>query len=384
MHRRLFAVMAVFFLLNSTVWGGDAKTVFTQKDFAQLILSNFSWSAGLPAEPTDRDYLQILAGKRTFRFEAENIYNEKTDRVTVREFNIFGPFTGKGWILGVSDTTSAAFSVLLPLEGEYTMKAVVKGDGFVWNLNNTDYRIDSNSGNFREMEVKNIPLKAGIFVINVTIPPEGAIDSFALTAADLAPIQPLIGWRFKEELTAGRMAEIYLAMASLNSQLPESKDNSPTSLSVADVAQIPPAAAKTVAPYLGKFTSREWVRADYRGATLQIPAVVADTGFYTITANIMGERIRGSINQNSFEVKAKPYLDKVSMGLYRLESGDNMITIDLPPMGGIDTLEFRKKSTSPDELLKLAGIKGPAERPITADEAGAFLKSVQAVCSTRK
>lgn len=381
---RYFAIIAVLFLFSATAWGGDTKTEFTQKDFAQLILSHFSWSAGLPAEPTDRDYLLILGGKRTFRFEAENAYNEKTDLVTMREFNIFGPFTGKGWIFGVSDTTSATFTVLLPIEGEYTLKSVIKGNGFVWKIDNKDYRVDSNSGNFREVEVNKITLKAGIQTINVSIPPDGAIDSFSFTAADLAPIQPLIGWRFKEQLTAGRMAEIFLAMASLYSKLPDSQDNSVKSVPVFEVAQIPATAARTSVAYLGRFTSREWIRADYRGAGIQIPVKIVDTGFYTVTGNVMGEKIKGSINQNPFEVKGKPYLDRIDLGLYRLESGDNMITIELPPMGGVDSLEFRKKSASPDDLLKLAGIKGPAERPIPADEAGAFLKSIQAAYSARK
>lgn len=384
MFRRIMMFISGFFILNSVAWGVDVKPEFTQKDFAQLILNHFSWSAGLPAEPSDRDYLQILSGKRTFRYEAEIAYNVTTDRVTVREFEIFGPFTGKGWVLGVSDTSSANFSVLLPIEGEYTVRTVTKGNGFVWNIDKKDYRVDSNSGNFRDVTVGKIGLKAGVLSINVTIPPEGAIDSFSLTASDLAPIQPLLGWRFKEPLNAGRMAEIAISMASLYPQLPESTDNSIKTVSVAEVAQIPATAAKTGIEYLGKFTSPEWVRADYRGATLQIPIKVADTGFYNITANVMGAVIKGSVNQNAFEVKGKPHLDRVNLGLYRLESGDNMITVDLPPMGGIDALEFNKKSSSPADLLKLAGLNGPPDRLIRADEAGAFLKTFQAAYPIRK
>lgn len=385
MHIKSFIVAAATMLLfSATGWGADTPAGFTQKDFAQLIFKQFSWSAGLPAEPSDRDYLMILGGKRTFRFEAENAYNEKTDMVTMREYAVFGPFTGKGWISGVAETTSANFTVLLPMDGEYVVKTVMRGNGLVWRINDRDYRVDANSADFREVEVAKVQLKAGVLVIPVTIPPEGAIDSFSFTAGDLPPIQPLIGWRFKEQLTAGRMAEIFLTMTSLYSQMPDSQDNSPVSLPVSEVAQIPATAAKTSVEYLGRFTSRQWVRADFRGATLQIPVKMADTGFYTVTANALGEKIRGSINQNPFEVKGKPYLDRINLGHYRLESGDNSITIDLPPMGGIDVLEFRKKSASPDDFLKLAGIKGPAERLITADEAGVLLKSIQAAYPVRK
>jgi hypothetical protein len=61
-----------------------------------------------------------------------------------------------------------------------------------------------------------------------------------------------------------------------------------------------------------------------------------------------------------------------------------MITVDLPPMGGIDTINFNKKNTTPDDFLKLAGIKGPAERLITADEARILLKSIQTAYQIRK
>lgn len=384
MFGRLIIIAGVLFILNPVGWAAEAAPEFTQKDFAQLIVNNFSWNTGLPEKQSDRDYLLILGGKRAFTYEAENAYNEKTDLVTMRENIMFGPFTGKGWLLGISETTSSDFTILVPIQGEYTFKAVIKGNGFVWNLDNRDYRADSRSGNFREVEVGKIPLKAGIVKIKVTIPPEGAIDSFSFTAADHAPIQPLIGWRFKERLNAGRMAEIAVSMMSLYPRLPDARDNPLKSLSVSEVALVPATAAKTGITHLGRFTSREWVRADYRGATIQIPLKATDVGLYGITANATGARIKGRVNDSPFDIQAKSYLDKVPLGLFRLESGDNMITVDLPPMGGIDTLEFSKKSTTPDDFLRLAGIKGPAERLVTAEEAAAFLKTIQAAYQIRK
>ncbi len=384
MFRSFLLTLAIFLILCAAGQATETKSEFTQKDFAKLMIDSFSWAPGLPADSTDRDYLLILGGKRTFRYEAENAYNPATDRVTVREYSLFGPFTGKGWLLGVSDTTYATFTVLLPIQGEYSVKAVIKGNGFVWNLNGKDYKVDSKSGNFREMEIGKIVLKAGVLEIKVTIPPEGAIDSFSFAAADHPPIQPLVGWRFKERLNAGRLAEIAVSMTSRFAQLPESQDSSLKSFSIAEAATIPAAAAKTGIAYLGKFTSKEWVRADYRGASIQIPVKAADAGYYGITANILGEKIRGSVNEIGFEAKGRPYLDRLDLGLFRLEGGDNMITVELPPMGGIDTLDFRKKSTIPDDFLKLAGIKGPPERLITADEAGTFLKSIQQAYQVRK
>jgi len=90
----------------------------------------------------------------------------------------------------------------------------------------------------------------------------------------------------------------------------------------------------------------------------------------------MGGRITGSVNESLFEALAKPFFDTVRLGLFRLESGDNLITINLPPMGGIDTLELSMKNMGSDSFLAVSGIKGPAGRLISVDEADATIKSV--------
>lgn len=383
---RYLLLIASFLMLSQAVsWGAAAPAAFTQKDFARLILQHFSWSGGLAKEPADRDYLMILGGKRTFRYEAESAYNEKTDRVTLRDFPLYGAFSGKGWIMGVSDATDSTFTILLPIAGDYELKAVIKGDGFVWAIDNKEYRADSKSAQFQETRIAKIALKAGVVTIKLTIPPEGAIDSFSLSAPDYASIQPFSGWRFKERLTAARIAETAVSLTNSFAQLPDVPSTAaPAPLSVAEKVALPPNAVPTTVPYLGTFTSAKWVRADYRGATLQIPLTVAEAGYYGLASNAMGEVISGSVNGTSFRVVGKPYLEKVSLGLYRLEAGDSMLTITLPPAGGIDTVELKRKSTAPDDFLKLAGVPGPADRVIKADEAAALLKKIQGSFSIRK
>lgn len=384
MIRCMTIAFAVLLAGNFNAWAADAASAFSQKDFARLIFQRLSWEDGLSKEPTDRDYLQILGGRRTFRYEAESAYNETTDRVTVRDLGLYGPFTGQGWLLGVSDTTAANFTTLVPLKGDYTLKAVIKGNGFVWTIGNKDYRADSGSGTFQEVTIGTVPLKAGIVSIRVSIPPEGAIDSFSFSERDYAAIQPVAGWRFKEALTAGKLAEIAVSMTGRHEQLPDSAQETPLLLAVSESAGLPPNAAKTDAAEFGKFTSRQWVRADYRGASLPIPVKVSETGYYAISAGLMGGAVSGSVNQARFEVLAKPYLDKISLGLFRLEAGDNLVTLDLPPMGGVDALEIGKKSMTSDAFLRLSGIKGPAERLVGADEAAVILKTVMDSYPVRK
>lgn len=385
MPRHTLLIIMFLLLFQAVSWGADKTPAFTQKDFARLIMQQYSWSKGLPEAPADRDYLMILSGKRTFRYEAENAFNENTDLVTVRDFPLFGAFTGKGWLLGVSDPTSSVFTIWLPIAGEYNLQGVIKGNGFVWSIDDKEYRADSKSGNFRETDIAKVTLKAGVVTIKVAIPPEGAIDSFSLTAPDYPSIQPFSGWRFKEPLTAVRMAEISVAMTNSFDRLPDADlTTSPIRIDAFEKTILPPSAAYTTAPYLGPFYAAKWIRADYRGASLQIPFTVTESGYYGLTANVMGEKISGSVNDIPFKLAAKPYLDKLKLGLYRLNSGENSLLITLPPTGGIDTIELNKKSTEPDAFLGLTGVPGPADRPIAAPEAAALLKNIQGSVTIRK
>lgn len=384
MLRYTLSIIMFFSMIQSISWGADKAPVFTQKDFAHLIVQQYSWSDGLPKDPADRDYLTILGGRRSFRYEAENAYNERTDLVSVKDTELLGPFTGKGWIQGVSNTTYSNFTILLPISGEYDLKGVIKGSGFVWTIDGKEYLADSKSKKFQETEVARIKLKAGLITIRLTIPPEGAIDSFSLTASDLPSIQPFLGWRFKEGLTAARLAETLVAMTNRFALLPDVPQvDSPKPLDVSEKVVLPSTASLTTANYLGPYSSAKWIRADYRGATLQIPLTVAETGYYGVSVNAMGDSVSGKINDISFRLPAKPYLDKVNLGLYRLEAGDNAFTITLSPAGGIDSVGFNRKSTKPEDFMLLAGVNGPFDRLISQDEASRLLKLIQGSLSVR-
>lgn len=378
MLRYLIVTITLLLFYQAISYGADKASVLTQKKFANLILQQFSLNAGLPKDPTDRDYFSILAGKRHFRYEAENAYNPETDRVTIRDFTLYGPFTGKGWILGVSDTTSSVFTILVPVAGEYDFKAVIKGNGFVWNINGKEYPASSKSEKLKEIDIAKVTLKAGVNTIGLSIPPEGGIDSFSLSAPDFTPIKPYSGWRFKEPLTAVRMAEVAVSLTNRYLDLPDADPKTyPKPIVVADKADIPATATLTSVKYLGAFSSDKWIRADYRGATLRIPITMAEAGYFTLTANIMGEIISGTVNDAPFKITGKSYLNKMNLGIFRLEAGDNSITVVLPPNGGIDNIEFVKKSASAADFLHLSGVTGPAERIIEEKEAVNFLKSIQ-------
>lgn len=384
MLRYLLHVFSILLMCSGVAWSAEKATVFTQKDLAHMIVQQFKWDSGLTKTPTDRDYLQILGGKRTYRYEAEAAYNELTDRVSLREYPLFGEFTGKGWIMGVSTTTSSTMTILLPIAGEYDLKARIKGNGFIFTVNGVEYRADSKTKAFQDTEIAKLKLNAGVITIALSIPPEGAIDSFSLVARDYPSVQPFMGWRFKEGLTAARLAETAVALANIFDQLPDGDQaNTPKPVSVAEKGVLPPTASLTTAPYLGHFNSQQWVRSNYQ-STIKVPVTVTVTGYYSISANVMGGNISGLINDVPFEATSLPYLTKINLGVYRLEAGENSITFKLPVAGGIDTIDFVRKSSKPEDFMKLASVLGPAERKIKSDESLALLKKLQGAYSIRK
>lgn len=378
-------LLLMILLIPALASGADsAPKPLTQKDFVIKLMSHFSWNEGLPAKPADRDYLVILGGKRSFRYEAENAYNEQTDLVSLNYSDVYGAYSGKGWIRGISEPTTCNLSFLLPLKGEYLLKAVIKGNGFVWNVDGKTFTSDSKSNVLKEVEIAKLQLKAGVIKFSVTLPAEGAIDSFSLTADDHLPVQPLIGWRFREPMNAARMAEVAVSLSNRFALLADTPVDVPKPLALSETASIPNSVAVSTDTFLGKFKAPSWLRADYRGGTIQVPVKVTHTGYYSIIANAMGTAISGSVNGAVFDVAARPVLAPVVLGVFRLEAGENMLTIKLPPNGGIDTLDFTRKDVSAEEFIKLAGVKGPPERPISAAEADQFLTSLQKTYNIRK
>lgn len=366
-------------------WSAEIKpAVFTQKDLGQMIVKHFGWGEGLAKETSDRDYLLVLGGQRTFRFEAEDVYNPKTDRVSLADYNLHGPFTGRGWLQGTSDATSATFSVMVPVGGEYSLKAVLKGSGFIWTINGKDYKAGSAAGGFSEIDCGMVTLKPGAFQAKLTIPPGGGIDSFSFEAPNFRPIQPFSGWRFRDPLTADRLAEVAVSLMNAYDKLPVVDKDVPPPLAAVDAALASKGASASVISYLGPYSSRAWLRAGFRGAEIRVPLKVKETGVYRLQARVLGGSITGDVKDTSFSVAGKQYLDLVDLGVYKLDSGENMLTVKLPPMGGLDMIQFTRLGTSAEDFMLLAGLNGSPSRQVKADEADKLIRTIKEKYPVRK
>jgi len=55
-----------------------AQTQLNEFDLARNLVDTLGFSEGLPAKPVEKDYLQILGGGRTFKFEAESTFDKQT------------------------------------------------------------------------------------------------------------------------------------------------------------------------------------------------------------------------------------------------------------------------------------------------------------------
>lgn len=374
MLRNGLAVLVAIFLLvqAATARGeqpkpGSASSVVTQGEFAMQLVAAIGWQAGLPEEPKEHDYLAILSGKRLFRYEAEESYDPKTDDVTLRTYNLYGPFSGRGWLSGVSVPSEAHFTVFIPREGDYLFKVSAKGDGQKWRAGDREFEV-STGGMLREAAVGTLHLQPGSHTITAVIPPEGAVDFLSFEAPPLPAIEPLGGWRFKEPLRMVDVAEVAAALLGLENQLPYDPAAAPVQVSVAEAGLLPPAAKVTSIDYLGAFLSRVWVRADFRGARLEVPLKIQVPAVYSLRARFLGDMFVGELAGKPLAKPGKPYLEWVELGLHRLAAGGQMLAVQLPPSGGIDVVELRRKKSTPADYMALAGISGEPEVPVGRTE----------------
>lgn len=344
----------------------------TQGELAARLVKEAGWEAGLPAEPKPADYLAVLGGKRTLRFEAEDVYNVQGDNVSVRNYPLHGPFTGTGWLSGVAQPTTARFTVFLPREGEYLLKVVSRGDGQKWRAGGREFTV-STGGSLREAEAGKVFLTAGSQEITVLLPPEGGVDSLALAACDLPPVGPLDGWRPAAPLTRGDLAQTLASLLGIETQLPIDQAAGPRTIAVHAASKLPPTVSTTSAGFLGTFTPPKWVRVGAAGALLEVPLEVAETGVYGVRVRLLGNPVTLELEGRRFERPGKPFLDWHDLGFMRIEKGTHLLRIELPPMGGADVVELVKRKSSPADYLAVTGLKGDPRETVPRAEFEAAL-----------
>ncbi|WP_298270804.1 hypothetical protein [Geobacter sp.] len=354
---------------------GEGPSTVTQGELAVRLVTELGLEKGLPEKPKPADYLAVLGGNRHFRFEAEDVYDVEGDSVSVKNYPLYGPFTGKGWVSGLAVPASVRFTVFLPRAGEYRLKVSSRGDGQLWRAGGEEFRV-STGGTLREAVVGSVSLKAGTQVISVQLPPEGGVDWIALEADDLPALEPLGGWRFDAPLTWGAMAEVFAPLLGLEEKMPFDKAGSPRPVAVHAAAHLPDGVTVTTASFLGPFTPPKWTRAGAGGAVIEVPLVIEAAGVYELRVRLLGEPVVIDFDGRRFERPGKPFLVWHDLGIMRLREGRHLLTLTLPPLGGADVVEILKRKSSPADYLEIVGLKGAPRTSVTRAAYEEALKGV--------
>lgn len=353
----LTAIVMVL-LICGTPMAEPVSTHVSQGEFAAYLVSELGWQSGVPDEPKISDYLAVLSGKRSFRFEAEDVFNIEGDSVTVRNYPLYGPFSGSGWLSGTAAPTTVRFTVFLPRGGEYLLSVVSKGDGQHWSAGGKDFTVNTGGG-LREKEAGTITLRGGKQEISVMLPPEGGVDALILNAVGEFPaIEPLGGWRPDTPLSWGSYAETMATILNLEKKFPVGQAAKPEIIAFKSINKLPPAVIETNINYLGAHTATSWVRAGANGAVLELPIDVAANGIYALRVRILGSTFVTDFNGVRKQWDGKPYLYWYDLGASRLARGTHILKIEIPPLGGADVVELTALKSSQQDYLAALGIVG--------------------------
>jgi len=350
-----------FLILCLSTLPGHAADL-TQRNWMVTLVDTIGWSYGLPDEPQDPDYINILTGNREFRFEAEDIYAKDEDNVSVMSFQNFGTYSGSGWLHGARKPTAVHLRFTLPLKGEYQIQAHLRQAGHQFSVGDTVTTVDAKPS-FTLVTVGNFQLHAGAQEIIVTLPPGGSLDYITLKAPNLATITPNDGWQPEEALTWEVIQTTLLQLLDLAELFP----SSPTSLTFEAEALAQDEIKVVSIPHLGHPSGGKWLRTGPLPAEAKFPVKLTESGFYDLSLRVMGTPIDISVGDHQqISLEAKPYLDDYTFKSLFFFAGDNNITLTLPPGGGVDQLVLTGRQIDANLLETLFGLDQQKE-PGTRD-----------------
>lgn len=375
--RLLFTML---FILNGTVGAiaadkVDPNAVVSQREFVARLAEATGLAAGLPEKPLFKDYLAILGGDRSYTFEAEDYYDAVSDRVTVRNFNVYGAFSGKGWLSGTTLPTPVHFKVLLPMGGKYTFSVASKGDGQIWSIAGKAFRVNTGQ-TLKEVTAGTINLTAGYLDFNVMLPVDGAIDYVRFDAPQLPPAAPLAGWKPDEPLKLSTLAEIVTPLLDLEGALPDDKSMPVKPLSVAVYGKLPVNVEVTDSTVLGRPMAPKWVKTGGGAVTVELPLQIDAPAAYRIRVRFTGAELTATIGGRTITKPGKPYLDWCELGPVRLTAGSHRLQLKLPPFSGLDVVELIKKSTLAADYMAAAKITGTPSSVVKNADLDAILPGI--------
>lgn len=329
---------------------GHAREL-TERDWMITVVDALGWSYGLPDEPQDPDYINILSGNRKFRYEAETVYAKETDYVSLMTFKNFGNFSGIGWLQGTKEPTDVHLSFNLPIAGEYHIKASVRLAEHIFNING-ETTVAGADYLFTEVDLGLFRLTSGPQEIVVSLPPNGSIDYISLTAQNQETITPRNGWDPDKVLTWETVNTTLFQLMSLAEVFPVADERL-----IIEAESYPQAGVRIVdTPHLGRPENGKWLRVGPEMTSVRIPFGQINGGFYDLSMRVMGAKIKVAID-NGYETKiaAKDYLNNYTLPSIFLNGQEKYLILTVPPGGGVDQISFAGKAFTRDQEATLIG-----------------------------
>ncbi|NVN98706.1 MAG: hypothetical protein HXX17_05220 [Geobacteraceae bacterium] len=354
-----------------------------QSDLARKLVDALGLAEGLPEKPAEKDYLLILGGERTFRFEAEETFDRQSDLAIVRELPLFGAFSGKGWLHATTTQTAVHFKVLIPVSGKYIFKVTAKGDSQIWSVAGKAFR-QSFGDKFSETSLGQVFIPAGELEFNALLPPDGAVDSFVFVAPANSPVEPLAGWATSAPLTAAALNEVFASSLGIESSLPDDSSYTAKTVEAASLSKIPQTARLTDTQLLGKPVAANWLRAFQTGANISLPIDIESLGVYRIRVRAVGSELTAGFGNRTVTKPLTASLNWVDLGTFRLPKGTNSLNLKLPPTGGVDVIEVTKKLSKAADYAAITktGISG--DSIVKPDELEKAVKLLQEMFKEKK
>ena len=371
-----------FLLIGTTGFAAESKPVRapTQADLIIGLVDSLGWSFGLPDDPEIDDYLTILQGRRVWRFEFEDIYQPSPDApVYPKETRSFGPFSGKRWQRAPSHQVEPKIAFLLPISGEYEVRATLTKPGYRFTAGDTQLAADG-TDKFSEVSFGSVDLQAGQQSARVTIPSRGGIDYILLTAPPTTTIDPGSTWEPMKKLSYGELAISLSRLFELEPLLPPAPDDS---IRIeAEEAPVPQYATVSNDRYQGS-VSGDWFKTNMHPASYSHLFAVEKKGVYDLSLNVRATLpVTGLLNgREYFEGTPTPYFSTLSVGAVHLDAGINQLEIDLPPRAGLDRITFTPRASAEVDYLRLTGLPAAAEP--TPEQLDRILKLIAAIGARR-
>ncbi len=364
-RHRFFSLVATLFTTATLVLctlSASYAAELKQRDWMISIVDTLGWAYGLPDEPQDPDYINILSGNRELRFEAEDIYSRDTDNVSLMAFRNFGSFSGEGWLHGTREPTDVHLNFTLPVAGTYLITAHLRQSGHQFKVGDKLATGDAGQ-NFTVVTIGSFQLEQGAQEIIVTLPANGSIDYISLNAPNLAMISPDGGWQPEASLTWEAINKTLLQLFKLIDVFPLADE----SITIEAENYLQPGTRVVTIPHLGRPSAGKWLRAGPLNAEVHIPATFSKSGFYDLELRAMGETLKIVISDHhEINLTAKAYLDNYTIPGLHFIAGENNISVTLPPGGGLDQLSLTRRQVNAELTTNLLGLNATGA-PSTRD-----------------